>query len=154
MAIDPAAISASPPTITSRVLCNAPDNPAASAKGTVRPSDIPMTTSRTKLLPVKCASVCLMRCTQSDLRMKFQVFQRAARHIFFAAIGQSFPGIAQWDPESALHLYAHFFGNIVNSAGLIFQKIKTDNFINTRPIAPCADVNVLYISQLGYGSSG
>jgi len=31
----------------------APESPAASAKGTVRPSDIPMTTSRTTSVPVK-----------------------------------------------------------------------------------------------------
>jgi hypothetical protein len=36
----------------------APDMPAASAKGTVKPSAIPMTTSRTLALAVKCDSTC------------------------------------------------------------------------------------------------
>ena len=36
----------------------APESPAAKAKGTVRPSDIPMTRSRMTSLPVKCRSTC------------------------------------------------------------------------------------------------
>src|ERR1700760_509305 len=40
-----------------RCVCEiAPVKPAASAKGTVRPSDIPMTISRTVALAVKCCS--------------------------------------------------------------------------------------------------
>jgi len=36
----------------------APDKPAATAKGTVRPSDIPITMSRTDSESVKCNSGC------------------------------------------------------------------------------------------------
>src|ERR1700678_4028086 len=58
MAIEPAAISARPARTTTEVATLAPDNPAASAKGTVNPSDIPITTSRTVSLAVKCCSTC------------------------------------------------------------------------------------------------
>jgi hypothetical protein len=56
--MEPAAISADPATTISQWFCTAPDRPAASAKGTVRPSDMPMTTSRTISDPVKCCSKC------------------------------------------------------------------------------------------------
>ena len=60
MAIDPAAISANPAVITKLVACpvdaTAPVIPAASANGTVSPSAIPMTTSRTVSVAVKCCS--------------------------------------------------------------------------------------------------
>jgi hypothetical protein len=42
----------------SRVCDIAPVKPAARAKGTVKPSDMPMTMSRTVSLAVKCSSVC------------------------------------------------------------------------------------------------
>src|SRR5690348_17799836 len=62
MAIEPAAISARPAVTTRRVAfglaATAAVMPAASAKGTVRPSAIPMTTSRTLALAVKCDSTC------------------------------------------------------------------------------------------------
>src|SRR5260370_28339274 len=62
MAIEPAAISASRAVTTRRVALalavTAPDMPAAKAKGTVRPSAMPMTTSRTLALAVKCDSTC------------------------------------------------------------------------------------------------
>src|SRR5690348_12556811 len=44
--------------MTSPVLPTAPESPAASANGTVSPSDIPITTSRTLSLAVKCRSRC------------------------------------------------------------------------------------------------
>src|ERR1022692_2672874 len=40
------------------VASTAPDNPAARANGTVRPSDIPITMSRTASVEVKCFSMC------------------------------------------------------------------------------------------------
>src|ERR1700722_8405175 len=58
IAMDPAAISANPATTMMRVVVEAPDNPAASAKGTVRPSAIPITMSRTNSDAVKCDSTC------------------------------------------------------------------------------------------------
>src|SRR5690242_13699825 len=57
MAIDPAATSASPAVIMTAVLSTAPDSPAASANGTVKPSDMPMTISRTVSDAVKCFSI-------------------------------------------------------------------------------------------------
>src|SRR5450432_3277025 len=58
MAMEPAAISAKPATTMMRVVMSAPDNPAASANGTVSPSAIPITTSRTNSEAVKCVSTC------------------------------------------------------------------------------------------------
>src|SRR4051812_37212127 len=42
----------------SQWLLTAPARPAARANGTVKPSDMPMTTSRTVSEPVKCCSTC------------------------------------------------------------------------------------------------
>src|SRR5271157_4653351 len=56
--MEPAAISASPPVMTMAVELAMPESPAASAKGTVSPSDIPITMSRTTSEPVKCCSTC------------------------------------------------------------------------------------------------
>jgi hypothetical protein len=58
MAIDPAAISANPAVTTTIVVWAAPDNPAARAKGTVSPSDMPITISRTVSLAIKYLSTC------------------------------------------------------------------------------------------------
>src|SRR5258708_15263788 len=58
MAIERAAISANPAPTMIRVVVSAPDNPAASAKGTVNPSAIPITISRTNSDAVKCFSTC------------------------------------------------------------------------------------------------
>jgi hypothetical protein len=44
--------------ITIPVDCTTPDRPAAKAKGTVNPSDIPMTISRIVSEEVKCVSTC------------------------------------------------------------------------------------------------
>src|SRR2546422_11519302 len=56
MGIEPAAIPARPAVTMTAVVATAPESPAASANGTVRPSDIPMTMSRTVLPAVKCFS--------------------------------------------------------------------------------------------------
>src|SRR5437762_7461544 len=58
MAIEPAAISARPAVTTIPACATAPLSPAASANGTVSPSAIPMTTSRTIALAVKWLSMC------------------------------------------------------------------------------------------------
>src|SRR5271166_4383963 len=58
MAIAPAATSASPAVMIRAVESTAPDSPAARAKGTVKPSDMPMTMSRTVSEAVKCFSMC------------------------------------------------------------------------------------------------
>src|SRR5208337_3075394 len=57
MAIEPAATSARPAVTMIAVVAAAdPDSPAASANGTVNPSDMPITTSRTASLAVKWRS--------------------------------------------------------------------------------------------------
>src|SRR2546428_11394683 len=69
MAIEPAAISARPAVTMTAVVATAPESPAARANGTVRPSDIPMTMSRTVLPAVKCFStwgVCGMSTPVED----------------------------------------------------------------------------------------
>src|SRR5438876_398560 len=53
-----AAISAKPAMTMIRVVVLAPDNPAANANGTVSPSAIPITISRTNSDAVKCFSTC------------------------------------------------------------------------------------------------
>src|SRR5947199_5011890 len=58
MAIEPAAISARPAVTTIPLDATAPLSPAASANGTVRPSAMPMTMSRTISLEVKWRSTC------------------------------------------------------------------------------------------------
>src|SRR2546426_7605899 len=62
MAIEPAAISAKPAVtimlVGLGVPLRPPVNPAASANGTVKPSDMPMTTSRTTSPAVKWRSIC------------------------------------------------------------------------------------------------
>jgi FrmR/RcnR family transcriptional regulator, repressor of frmRAB operon len=50
--------SASPAVMMMAVASTAPDKPAARAKGTVRPSDMPITMSRTVSEAVKCFSTC------------------------------------------------------------------------------------------------
>ncbi len=52
----PAAISASPAVTMTEVLDTAAESPAASANGTVRPSAMPITTSRTVSVAMKCFS--------------------------------------------------------------------------------------------------
>ena len=56
--MEPAAISARPAVTIMLVVLMAPDSPAARAKGTVRPSDIPITMSRTVAPAVKWCSTC------------------------------------------------------------------------------------------------
>src|SRR5450631_1011890 len=57
MAMAPAATSARPAVTTTLDELTAADRPAASANGTVNPSAIPMTTSRTLSEAVKCFSI-------------------------------------------------------------------------------------------------
>src|SRR5260370_36417717 len=68
MSIAPAAISAEPAVMMTRVDSTAPDRPAARAKGTVSPSDIPITMSRIVSEAVKCFSTCGVWGT-GDLRL-------------------------------------------------------------------------------------
>src|ERR1700682_1268918 len=68
MAMAPAAISAEPAVMMTRVDSTAPDRPAARAKGTVSPSDMPITMSRIVSEAVKCFSTCGVWGT-CDLRL-------------------------------------------------------------------------------------
>src|SRR5882672_4251942 len=68
MAMAPAAISAEPAVMMIGVDSTAPDRPAASAKGTVSPSDMPITMSRIVSEAVKCFSTCGVWGT-GDLRL-------------------------------------------------------------------------------------
>src|SRR5712692_552912 len=154
MAMEPAAISASPPTKISRVFCTAPESPAARAKGTVSPSDMPITTSRTKLPAVKCFSICGIRGIGLSLRMRFQIFLGAASHILFAAVGELPRGFLERNPDSTPDLDAHRRSNFVDTAGLIPQKVKADNFEHALTVSPGAHVKILDVTQLGDGSGG
>src|ERR1700757_3570255 len=116
MAIDPAAISAMPPITISRVELTAPESPAASAKGTVNPSAIPMTTSRTNSPAVKCFSMCgVVGILRSDLRMRFEMFLRLAHHLALAVVGELAVRIFERQPQRAPHFDAHFRRDIVNA---------------------------------------
>jgi hypothetical protein len=58
IAIAPAATSANPAVTMIWDEVTAAESPAARANGTVKPSAIPITTSRTDAEPVKCLSTC------------------------------------------------------------------------------------------------
>src|ERR1700686_2895256 len=92
MAIEPAAISAKPARTTMWVEATAPERPAARAKGTVRPSERPMTTSRTVSLDSKWPSMwgwwgcecgcewgceCVGECAASDMSKVYRRRQTA-----------------------------------------------------------------------------
>jgi hypothetical protein len=61
----PPATSASPAVTMMPLDSTAPDRPAASVKGTVRPSDMPITMSRTTSEAVKLFSTCGVRGVSS-----------------------------------------------------------------------------------------
>src|SRR6185436_8195407 len=75
IAIEPAASSARPAVTIIAVgfgaLPRPPVSPAASAKGTVKPSDMPMTTSRTTSPAVKWRSICGVCGMNLLVRSKF-----------------------------------------------------------------------------------
>src|SRR5258708_38727212 len=128
MAIEPAAISAKPPTTIRRVELTAPDRPAASANGTVNPSAMPITTSRTKRPAVKCDSTCGVRgIWVSDLRMRFEIFLGLAHDLALPTVSELCGGIFHGKPESATYFNARFWSNFVEPAGLVAHQIQTDN---------------------------
>src|SRR5580704_16112205 len=65
MAMEPAVISARPASTMRPVLDTAPLRPAARAKGTVKPSLMPMTTSLMKAELERCCSECMSQDSQS-----------------------------------------------------------------------------------------
>src|SRR6266508_1852275 len=94
MAIEPAAISASPAVMMMPVASTAPDSPADNANGTVRPSDMPMTTSRTTSDAVKCFSTCgaCGRAPSLDSVLFTQVRPRRPPGPYRATPGTEFAG--------------------------------------------------------------
>src|SRR5882762_7684517 len=120
--MEPAAISASPPITISRVELTAPERPAASANGTVRPSAIPITTSRTNRPAVKCFSTCgVIGIGVSDLGMGFEIFLGLADNLSLAAVGEFHGCFFEREPEGAADFNAHFGGHIVYAAGPVAQ---------------------------------
>src|SRR6516165_1713565 len=107
MAMDPAAISASPATTTMRLLSTAPERPAANAKGTVKPSDIPMTTSRTTSPAVKWRSMCGVCGMVSQFWMGFEIGECTLGNLAFTFVAQLRRGFFQGQPEGVLHFDPH-----------------------------------------------
>src|SRR5580704_10399093 len=103
MAIDPAAISAKPATTISRDAPVAPVSPAARAKGTVRPSDMPMTISRTTSEDWKCRSVWGVRGTLISRASEFRAFEfKIFASIRFRHFGDLLGRAFRHDAASAL----------------------------------------------------
>src|SRR5579862_5880779 len=149
MAIDPAAISARPPITISRVELTAPESPAASANGTVSPSAMPITTSRTNRPAVKWDSTCgVSGILWSDLRMRFEVFQGFPSDLAFAAVCKFCSGLVKGKPHGAPHLHPHLGTYIVDASGLVAEKIETHNLKNPLLISPRADIGILSIGEL------
>src|SRR5690349_4291170 len=129
MAIDPAAISATPPITIRRVELTAPESPAASAKGTVRPSAMPMTTSRTNRPAVKCFSTCgVMGILRSDLRMRFEIFLRLLNNLALAVVSEFLRCVFERQPKGSPNFNPHCRGDVVDATGLVPQQVKADDF--------------------------
>jgi hypothetical protein len=86
MAIAPAAISANPATTMTFGELIVPASPAASANGTVSPSDMPMTMSRTVAVAVKCVSMCRVAGMRRNGAHSAQIWSAAAS--IAAALGR------------------------------------------------------------------
>src|SRR5579872_3302212 len=87
MAIDPATISARPATTMMCEASTAPVRPAAKAKGTVSPSAIPITMSRTTSDDWKCFSTCGVRGKELRLEISASIRLRNFRNLFGRAFG-------------------------------------------------------------------
>src|SRR5438045_1951909 len=150
MAMDPAAISARPPITMRRVELTAPERPAARAKGTVSPSAIPMTTSRTNSPAVKCFSTCgVVGIFLSDLRMSLQILLSFAHDLAFPAIGELGLGVFQGKPKSTMDFDPHLGPDVVNAAGLVAQQVETNHFEDALSVGPGTNVDVLDVGQFG-----
>src|SRR3954452_20356939 len=150
MAIDPAAISASPPIVISRVFATAPESPAASANGSVNPSDIPITTSRTKFPEVKCCSLCLTRAIAIGalLWVGFQIFLRQLHHVPLAFVGQLPLRAFERNPKRLFHFDPHFGFDVINLPGLVPRQVKADNLENALLVTPAANIHIFNIGEL------
>src|SRR5215472_12204432 len=147
MAIEPAAISARPATTTRRLLSMAPEMPAARAKGTVRPSDIPITTSRTTSPAVKCFSRCGVCGMASQLGMTGEVVQGPSRHFALALIAELLRRFFQREPEGALYLDPHGVGDVAQPSRTIQQQEKAHDLEDPGTVAPAANIDVLDIGE-------
>src|ERR1700685_3730973 len=121
MAMEPAAISASPATTTMWLLSTAPERPAASAKGTVSPSDIPITTSRTTSPAVKCRSMCGVCGIVFQVWMFAYICQRSLCHLALALVAESLWRFVERNPKSFFYFHAHLRRDVVELAGAIQQ---------------------------------
>src|ERR1700681_2540831 len=85
--MDPAAISARPATMIMCEASTAPVSPAAKAKGTVRPSAMPITMSRTTSDDWKCFSTCAVRGKEFRLEISASIRLRYFGNLFRRAFG-------------------------------------------------------------------
>src|SRR5260221_14666267 len=114
MAMEPAAISASPATTTIWLEFTAPEMPAARAKGTVSPSDIPITMSLTRAVPVKWCSVWAVVGNLKLLRMGLEILQAFFRHLSLSVVPEFGSRLRQGEPVGATYLVPHFPGDVAN----------------------------------------
>src|ERR1700681_1766607 len=98
--MDPAAISARPATMIMCEASTAPVSPAAKAKGTVRPSAMPITMSRTTSDDWKCFSTCAVRGKEFRLEISASIRLRYFRNLFWRAFGNDVAAaVAALGPE-------------------------------------------------------
>src|SRR6266700_3031161 len=114
MAMEPAAISASPATTTIWLEFTAPEMPAARAKGTVSPSDIPITMSLTRAGPVKWCMVWAVVRNLRLLRVRREIFQAFFRQLSLSLVPEFGSRLRQGEPVGAAYLVSHFPGDVAN----------------------------------------
>src|SRR5215472_10808831 len=148
MAMEPAAISASPATTTRRLLSTAPERPAARAKGTVSPSDMPMTTSRTTSPAVKWRSMCGVCGMVSQIGMLFDVLHGAPHHFTLSPVHQLPGSICQWQPERVPHFDPHLGRDVSHAPRAVEQQEEVDDLEDARAVAPGTDIEILDVSKL------
>src|SRR6516164_8933197 len=115
MAMEPAAISARPATTTRRLLSTAPEMPAARAKGTVRPSDMPITTSRTTSPAVKWRSMWGVCGMISQFGVRLKISKGLPSNFALALIAEPRGGLVKRKPEGVLNFDLHRGGDIAET---------------------------------------
>src|SRR3954462_10360755 len=146
--MEPAAISAIPAITTMEVLAMLPESPAARAKGTVNPSAMPMTTSRTTRPEVKWVSTSGGRCgcgcssfTREEIYHRGSDLVRSGpldslhRHLALALIAEFFGSIFQRQPHGMSPFAFHLFLDVADLAAHVFEQVKADDFEYLRPVA-------------------
>src|SRR5689334_915601 len=128
MAMEPAAISAKPAVRTMCEFAMAPVNPAANANGTVNPSDMPMTMSRTTSPAVKCFSmcgVCGIRSISDDARHHEAVVAFAAYGLDHRGVDTRFSG--EQGVETANALNHDVFAGRINHGSISNHVVRDDH---------------------------